>query len=212
MKFIQLILISLLLIALPTIVQAQKQTDNFLEQHKIKSIAILPPVGESVPSSVRVSAGALFVSEAQRQLKELKITLPEETTTALEKTNRLDDFTSFLNLFIKTGTVNKSPLARIGESLATDAILLIDVQDFEAQNGSWMRARNGHNSARVQYTLFSPAGEQLWQHLVVYTHTPQFTAKADKAEKVMQDVSRRAVSALMRGIQNSDPKKDVEVP
>jgi hypothetical protein len=202
----------LLIASLISVSLAQSKADNFLTQHHIESIAILPPVGESVPASVRASAGTSLISEYKKTIPSLKVFTPDDSTAILEKADRLDDFTSFLNLFTKTGTINRQPLARIGEALGADAILLIDVQYYEAQNGSWMRGRNGHNSARIQYTLFTADGEKVWQHLVVYTHTPTFTAKADKAETVVERLSRRAVSALLRGIQNDDPKKDVEVP
>lgn len=191
-------------------INAQKKTENFLTQRGITSIAVLPPTGESVPSNVREIAAATFVSGIEKQMPEIKILDALATFSLLEKASQLDNYVSFLNLFVKTGTINRAALTRMGEAINSSGILLIDVQRLEAQNGSWLRGRNGHNDARVQYTLFSPSGEKIWQHLVVYVHTPTGTAKADKAEKVMQSVNKRALSALIKGTQNTDPRKDVE--
>lgn len=198
----------LLFSALSISAQNQSPARDFLASHNVTSIAILPPVGESIPAEVRNLAASTFIEELKGIRPQVNVITSSETTTHLEKASRLDDYTNFLTLFLKTGTINHPLLSRIGEASGASSILLIDIQQYEAQNGSWLRMRNGHNAVRAQYTLFSANGEQLWQHLVLYVHTPQGTAKADKADKVMERVSKRAAKALLSGEQNSDSRKD----
>ena len=202
-----LLLIIILLISISTALG-----QDFLVEKNVKAITLLPPVGESVPSSVRNSSGVAFSESLKKTYPSIVLSEPTVAMERLENANAVADFSKFLNLFVKTGMIDKAALRTIASACNAETFMLIDVQDFEAQNGSWVRGRSVHNSARVQYTLFSKDGIQIWQHLVVYVHTPQWTAKADKHEKVMADVSNRAVSALRRGVQNGDPKKDVGSP
>lgn len=189
---------------------AQSPKTSFPEQKGVRSISLLPPTGESVPSPVRDTVAASFLEALTKELPAVRFVSSSDSVSALSTGGGLDDFNNFLTLYAKTGVVNQEALARVGGRLKTDGILLIDVQAYESQNGSWSRMRNPHNSARIQCTLFSSSGERLWQHLVNYTHTPTWTSKADTVQKISERLARRAASALAKGEQNADPKKDVE--
>jgi hypothetical protein len=183
------------------------QTD-VIRSHSIKSVALMPLVGDSTPDSIRQEINKADVAVLREAYPDLTVIGSDESLSRLDAEHRLDDLTSFLNLYTKTGAVNKDALGRLMSALKVEAILLVHVQEYEAQSGSWMRARNGHNSVRAQYTLFSGT-ETLWKHLVVYVHTPQWTAKADPDNDVAPRISKRAAFALSRNIQNTDPKKDI---
>ena len=191
----------LLVLALAVSVSGQ----DFLAEKKVTSIAILPVVGESVPSEVRETAGKQLWSALNKQTPNIKVTPSDDAATVLDKALRLEDFTSFLNLFTKTGTVNKTSLARCGESLKSH-LLLIEVQEYTERGGSWLRGRSGQNTARIQYTLFTQDGEQIWQTLESL-HRSQLTTTVAPMPEIIGRVSERAVENLIKGKENRDVKQ-----
>lgn len=202
-----LLLAGLLVASTTSAIRAQQQSD-VIKSHNIKSVALLPLVGDSTPDSIRQEINKADVAALKEAYPDLTIIGSDDSLSRLDAEHRVDDLTSFLNLYTKTGAVNRDALGRLLNALKVETILLVHVQEYEAQSGSWLRARNGHNSIRAQYVLFS-GPDIIWRHLVAYVHTPQWTAKADPDHDVAPRIARRAVFALSRNIQNTDPKKDV---
>jgi hypothetical protein len=200
-----LMVLALALFAVSPAIRAQSDA---IKSHSIKSIALLPLVGDSTPDSIRQEINKADVTALRGAYPDLSVIGSDESITRLDAEHRLDDLASFLNLYTKTGAINKDALGRLLSALKVEAILVVHVQEYEAQSGSWMRGRNGHNSVRAQYVLLSQ-DETLWKHLVVYVHTPQWTAKADPDNDVAPRIAKRAIFALSRNIQNTDPKKDI---
>ena len=178
---------------------------DFLTDRKIAKIAILPVVGESVPSNVRDTAADQLMAAINKQNLKVEISTPADSVGILDKASRLEDFTSFLNLFTKTGTINKAALERCGESLKGH-LLLIEVQEYTERGGSWLRGRSGQNTARIQYTLFTQDGEQIWQTLESL-HRSQLTTTVAPMPEIIGRVSERAVENLIKGKENRDVKQ-----
>lgn len=204
---VYVVLALMVFVSTVTPVLAQQQSD-VIKSHNIRSIALLPLVGDSTPDSIRQEINKADVAALKEAYPNLTIIGSDESLSRLDAEHRLDDLTSFLNLYTKTGAVIKDALGRLLNALKVETILVVHVQEYEAQSGSWLRARNGHNSVRAQYVLFS-GPDIIWRHLVAYVHTPQWTAKADPDRDIAPRIARRAVFALSRNIQNTDPKKDV---
>jgi hypothetical protein len=181
-----------------------------LEKHDIHSLALLPAIGDAVPETVRDLLTGELKSQLEKQFPKLKIKTTADSLSALSQAGELNDFGNLVNLYTKTGVIDSGAAGRIAKAMDVESILLINFQEYEAQNGSWLRARNGHNSVRAQCHLLNSHGETIWHHLVAYVHTPQWTAKADPAKDVTERVAKRVVYALSRGIENTDPKKDIK--
>jgi hypothetical protein len=202
----RVLIIGLLALTFQAFGSAQESSD-VINTNKIASLALLPVVGDSTPDSVRHEINAADLKALSEAYPHVAITGSDESLSRLSAEHRLDDLASFLNLYTKTGAVNEDAMRRIVSALKVQAVLLVQLQEYEAQSGSWMRGRNGHNSVRAQYALLTEKGI-IWHHLVSYVHTPQWTAKADPDKDVAPRIARRALYAIARNIQNTDPKKD----
>ena len=172
---------------------------DFLARHNITSLAVLPPLREALPPEVRTAASEMLITKLSARVPSLSIMPPNEAAEKMGQAGRLEDFASFLTLYTTTATVNKQALARIAEALGVNGLLLIDVQHYYERGGSWMRSRGGENQARVQYTLFSASGEQLWQHLEFHEHQSFWVARTARPPAIMRNLAERAVEALMVG-------------
>jgi hypothetical protein len=191
----------LLILALAMSASAQ----DFLKTKGVSSVAILPVVGESVPQAVRDAAGKKAAAVLLKHVPDLRVTDAADSAAVLEHEARLEDLASFLNLFVKTGTVNTAALSRCGMALEKH-LLLVEVQEYTERGGSWLRSRSGQNTARIQYTLFTKDGEQVWQTLESL-HRSQLTTTVAPMEEIIERVSERAISALVKGEEHKDVKQ-----
>jgi hypothetical protein len=183
-----------------------------LEKHDIHSLALLPVIGDAVPETVRDLLTDELKSQLERQFPKLKIETAADSLSALTQAGELNDFGNLVNLYTKTGVFDSGAAGRIAKALGVESVLLINVQEYLAQQGKWSRGKSSYNSVRAQCYLLNSLGQPIWHHLVAYVHDPHpwLNAKADPAHEVMEKVAARVVYALSRGIENTDPKKDIK--
>ena len=92
------------------------QAEDFLDRQNVYSIAVLPPVGDSVPDSVRKAAGDLFILKLTLRRSSVRVVRPEALVEQLNKAGKLSEFASFVNLLSQTGVVNRESLTAIGNT------------------------------------------------------------------------------------------------
>lgn len=183
----------------------QQEREDFLEAQHISSLAALPPVGEAVPASTRLAAGDLFVMKLRLRRAALRVVRAEELVTLLEQKGLMGEYANFVTLLAQTGIPNRESLKLVGEAAGTDGLLLIQVLDYEEQKGSWWYGRGGRNLARIQYTLFRTSdGEKVWESLEFRQHDSKLSTRSYPMERVIGDVSEKAVTSLLTGQQNRD--------
>jgi hypothetical protein len=62
--------------------------------------------------------------------------------------------------------MNHEALKKASQALGTDAVLLINVLNYQEEKGSWLYGKGGKNISRIQYTLFrSSDGSKVWETL-----------------------------------------------
>jgi hypothetical protein len=186
----------------------QQQTDDFLSQKGISSIAVLPPLGESVPSSARQLAADLFVTKLKARAAGVRLLGADETLSRLQQKEETKDFGILVTTLTQTGIADAVSLKRIGEVAGTDAILLIHVLNYDEEKGSWWYGKGGKNVCRIQYTLFrSSNAERLWETLEFRQHDSKLSTNPYPMERVIGDVSDKAIASLLSGKQNIDVRK-----
>ena len=188
-------------------VAQQQRTEDFLSQKGISSIAVLPPLGESVPNSARQLSADLFVTKL-RSRSGVHLMAADESLSRLQQKEVTNDFAVLVTTLSQTGIVNGDLLKKIGQSMGTDALLLIHLVNYDEEKGSWWYGKGGKNICRIEYTLYrsSDAGK-IWETLEFRQHDSKVSTNPYPMERVIGDVSDRAVASLLMGRQNTDVRQ-----
>jgi hypothetical protein len=203
------LVIAVLLILSP-MQNSRQPAEDFLNREGLSSLAILPPVGESVPGAARQLSADLFGAKLRLHIAAVRVVPPDAVVAELSHYGMTNDFGTFVNLYSQTGTINTDTLKKFGQTLGTDALLLINILNYDEQKGSWWYGKGGKNICRIQYTLFrSATGEKVWETLEFRQHDSKLSTNPYPMERVIGDVSEMAVSSLMAGKQNVDARKKV---
>ena len=127
---------------------------------------------------------------------------------ASNKKTKLTISPSLLQRFLRLGFASADLLKKIGQATGTDALLLIHVLNYDEEKGSWWYGKGGKNVCRIQYTLFrSSNGEKVWETLEFRQHDSKVSTNPYPMERVIGDVSDRAVASLVSGRQNVDVRQ-----
>jgi hypothetical protein len=185
-----------------------QNSGDFLAQQKIASLAILPPLGQSVPSATREVAADLFNTKLKLRSSALKTTTPDSALERIHREGLMNDYGNFITLLAQTGTTNRDALTKIGLAVGVDGLLLINVLEYDEEKGSWWYGKGGKNLARIQYSLFRVSdGQQIWQSLEFRQHDSKLSTNPYPMERVISDVSEKAVDSLLSGKQNADLRR-----
>jgi hypothetical protein len=186
----------------------QPPKEDFLARQEISSIAVLPAVGDSVPSAARQLSADLFLAKLKLHTSFVRILTADETLSRLQQKDQTNDFAVFVTAFSQTGIASADLLKKIGQATGTDALLLIHVLNYDEEKGSWWYGKGGKNVCRIQYTLFrSSNGEKVWETLEFRQHDSKVSTNPYPMERVIGDVSDRAVASLVSGRQNVDVRQ-----
>ncbi len=209
MKIITTLLFALGVFPVPNLCgQAQQPAEDFLTRQHVSSLAVFPPLGESVPSAARQMSADMFGSKLKLRSAAMRVVPAEAVATQLDQHGMTGDFGAFVNLYSQTGTVNSEALKRFGQTLGTDAVLFIYVLNYDEQKGSRWYGKGGRNLCRIQYTLFrSSSGEKIWESLEFRQHDSKLSTNPYPVERVIGDVSESAVTSLLSGRQNADVRQ-----
>jgi hypothetical protein len=184
------------------------QHPDFLTGHNINSIAILPPLGANAPASARTMSADLFVIKFKAQNSGVKLVTADQTTSAMQSKSTMPDYSLFVTTLAQSGLVNTDALKKVTQELGTDAVLLIDVLNYQEEKGSWWYGKGGKNISRIQYTLFrSSDGIKIWETLEFRQHDSKVSTNPYPMERVIGDVTDKAVVCLLNGTQYVDVKK-----
>jgi hypothetical protein len=201
-------LASLILAAIIFASVVRPEQNDFLSREHISSIAVLPPMGGDAPSSARTMSADVFTSKVKLRNSSVKIVAADETLSRLQAKSIMSDYSSFVTVFAQTGIINSDATKKLGQSLGTDAILLIDVLNYQEEKGSWWYGKGGQNIARIQYTLFrSSDGDKVWETLEFRQHDSKVSTNPYPMERVIGDITDKAVAALVSGEQHVDVRK-----
>lgn len=178
---------------------------DFLSREKISSIAILPPIGQSAPDSARQAAVDMLATKLGFTAAGVRIARPDVFLKELQAKGGLTDYTNLVTLFSQSGLADPESVKRLAKMSQADALLLVNVLDYDEEKGSWWYGKGGKNVCRIQYTLFGAAtGEKLWQTLEFRQHDSKVSTNPYPMEHVIGDVTDKAVSALLLGRQDID--------
>jgi hypothetical protein len=198
------IYITLMLIAFGT---AQQSLD-FMGREKVSSISILPPIGQSAPDSARQAAVDVLARKLGLATAGLRIVSPDAFLRELQAKGGLTDYTNLVTLFSQSGLADRESVRRLAKTSEADALLLVNVLDYDEQKGSWWYGKGGKNVCRIQYTLFQAAtGDKLWQTLEFRQHDSKVSTNPYPMERVIGDVTDKAISALLVGRQDTDVRQ-----
>lgn len=187
------------------------QQADFLSRLNVNSIAILPPFGSSAPSAARTMSADLFASKFKLRSAATKIVTAEETAALLQSKAVMTDYSVFVTTLSQTGIVNTDALKKVAQATGADAVLLIDVLNYQEEKGSWWYGKGGKNVSRIQYTLFrSSDGNKVWETLEFRQHDSKVSTNPYPMERVLGDVTDKAVTALLAGTQHTDVRKKTE--
>jgi hypothetical protein len=202
------ILLSGLLVTCHYSFAQQPPIEDFLAHQGISSIAVLPPVGESVPIAARQLSADLFATKLKLHDSSVRLLAANETLSRLQQKGGNNDFAVFVTVFFQTSIANADSLKKIGQATGTDALLLIHVLNYDEEKGSWWYGKGGKNVCRVQYSLFrSSNGENIWETLEYRQHDSKVSTNPYPMERVIGDVSDKAVASLVVGRQNVDVRQ-----
>jgi hypothetical protein len=138
----------------------------------------------------------------------LRIARPDVFLKELQAKGGLTDYTNLVTLFSQSGLADPESVKRLAKISEADALLLVNVLDYDEQKGSWWYGKGGKNVCRIQYTLFRAAtGEKLWQTLEFRQHDSKVSTNPYPMEHVIGDVTDKAVSALLVGRQDIDVRQ-----
>ncbi len=181
---------------------------DFLSRISINSIAILPPLGANAPSAARTMSADIFASKFKVQSAAIKLISADQTASLLQSKSATSDYSQFVTTFTQTGIANTDALKKIAQILGSDAVLLIDVLNYQEEKGSWWYGKGGKNISRIQYTLFrSSDGQKLWETLEFRQHDSKVSTNPYPMERVIGDVTEKAIASLLNGTQHVDVKK-----
>lgn len=183
-------------------------SEDFLNRQRVASIAVLPPVGDSVPDPARKLASDLFIMKLGLRNSTVRLLRPEDVIDRLNKAGLLSEFAGLVNLLSQTGIVSRESVSTIGKSAGADSLLLVNVLDYEEEKGSWWYGKGGKNLCRIQYSLFRVSdGEKIWESLEFRQHDSKLSTRPYPMERVIGEVSEKAVTSLLTGRQNVDVRR-----
>jgi hypothetical protein len=130
------------------------QDADFLARLNVYSIAILPPLGADVPTAARAMSGDLFASKFKIREAAIRVVGADETVSMMQSKSTMSDYSVFVTTLSQAGIVNTDALKKITQAVDTDAVLLINVLNYQEEKGSWWYGKGGQNVSRIQYTLF----------------------------------------------------------
>jgi hypothetical protein len=123
----------------------------------------------------------------------------------------MSDYSLFVSTLSQTGIVNTDALKKVAQATGADAVLLIDVLNYQEEKGSWWYGKGGKNVSRIQYTLFhSSDGNKIWETLEFRQHDSKVSTNPYPMEHVLGDVTDKAITALLAGTQHTDVRKKTE--
>ena len=93
----------------------QSPTEDFLARQGISSIAVLPPVGESVPSAARQLSADMFVTKLKLHTSSVRVLAADETLSRLQQKDGTNEFAVFIAAFSQTGIASADPLKKWGK-------------------------------------------------------------------------------------------------
>jgi hypothetical protein len=184
------------------------QQADFLSKSSINSIAILPPLGSNVPAAARTMSADLFATKFKLHSASIKMVAADETTSVLQAKSIMSDYSLFVTMLAQTGIANTEVLKKLMAALGTDAVLLINVLNYEEEKGSWLYGKGGKNISRIEYTLFRASdGSKVWGTLEFRQHDSKVSTNPYPMEHVISDVTDKAIVSLLSGTQHVDVKK-----
>jgi hypothetical protein len=186
-----------------------QQTD-FLSRLNLNSIAILPPFGPNAPSAARTMSVDLFASKFKLRNAATKIVTADETTSLLQSKSAMSDYSIFVTTLSQTGIVNADSLKKVAQATGADAVLLIEVLNYQEEKGSWWYGKGGKNVSRIQYALFRSDGNKIWETLEFRQHDSKVSTNPYPMEHVLGDVTDKAITSLLAGTQHTDVRKKTE--
>lgn len=113
-----------------------QQTD-FLSRLNVNSIAILPPLGADSPAAARTMSADLFASKFKLHNAVIKFVSADDTASLLQSKSTMSDYSLFVTTLSQTGIVNTDALKKVMQAIGTDAVLLINVLNYQEEKGSW---------------------------------------------------------------------------
>jgi hypothetical protein len=187
------------------------QQADFLSRLSVNSIAVLPPFGTNAPNAARTMSADLFASKFKLRSAATKIVTADEITSLLQSKAVMSDYSLFVTTLSQTGVVNTDALRKVAQATGADAVLLIDVLNYQEEKGSWWYGKGGKNVSRIQYTLFrSSDGNKIWETLEFRQHDSKVSTNPYPMEHVLGDVTDKAITALLAGTQHTDVRKKTE--
>jgi hypothetical protein len=182
----------------------QPQSDDFFSEQKINSIAVLPPMGDSVSAQIRGLSGDLFITKMKEKRPGLHFLASDDTLATLQKKKETDDFNAVIAT-VQTGTANPTAIKRIGVASGMDSVLLIHVLSFDEQKGRWYEGKESKNLCKIQYMLYkSSTGEKLWDSTETVKYDKRFSNTPEPTDQVITNISDKAAAALMAAREDSD--------
>jgi hypothetical protein len=184
-----------------------QQTD-FLSRLNVNSIAILPPLGADAPAAARTMSADLFASNFKLHNAAIKLVSADDTATLLQTKATMSDYSLFVTTLSQTGIVNSDALKKVAQAMGTDAVLLINVLNYQEEKGSWWYGKGGRNVSRIQYLLFRTSdGNKVWETLEFRQHDSKLSTNPYPMERVLGDVTDKAITSLFSGTQPVDVRK-----
>jgi len=181
---------------------------DFLTRQRITSIAVLLPLGDSVPSAARQLSADLFDTKLKLRDSALRIFAPDEVTNRLQQQGATSDFAAMVTLLSQTGMVNTEAMKKIGQLAGADGLMVIHVLNYDEEKGSWWYGKGGKNVCRIQYSLFRVSdGQKVWETLEFRQHDSKVSTNPYPMERVIGDVTDKAVTALLTDAQHVDVRK-----
>jgi hypothetical protein len=187
------------------------QQADFLSRMNVNSISILPPFSSNAPNAARTMSADLFASKFKLRSAATKIVTADETASLLQSKVVMPEYSVFVTTLSQTGIVNTDALKKVAQTTGADAVLLIDVLNYQEEKGSWWYGKGGKNVSRIQYTLFrSSDGNKIWETLEFRQHDSKVSTNPYPMEHVLGDVTDKAITALLAGTQHTDVRKKTE--
>lgn len=184
------------------------QQDDFPSRLNVNSIAILPPLGANAPAAARTMSADLFASKFKLRNGAIKLVTADETASLLQSKSTMSDYSLFVTTLSQTGIVNTDALKKVMQAMGTDAVLLINVLNYQEEKGSWWYGKGGRNVSRIQYSLFRASdGNKVWETLEFRQHDSKLSTNPYPMERVLGDVTDKAITSLFSGTQHVDVRK-----
>jgi hypothetical protein len=104
--------------------------------------------------------------------------------------------------------VNTEAMKKIGQLADAVGLMVIHVLNYDEEKGSWWYGKGGKNVCRIQYSLFRVSdGQKVWETLEFRQHDSKVSTNPYPMERVIGDVTDKAVTALLTDAQHVDVRK-----